>query len=265
MQCEEIRDRLIDTTVEDLVSQDPEVREHLKECARCRQDLQRSGHIWALLADIPEPAPDWAEMRERFARTMEGSHAHQGWSAVLRMLGQQPVYAAVISIALLAAGAFVGRQIPASGPASSRDFNAMRQELRDVREMLALSLMQQTLASDRIKGASWAARMDDPRPDVLTELIDVLLHDPNVNVRLACLRALERFGERPAVREGVAKALAGEQSSLVSVALIEFVVEAKDKMAIDTLRRLSVDPMRDQAVRDRAAQALERLLKGGQA
>jgi hypothetical protein len=265
MQCKDFRDRLIDVTDEDLVSQDPKVREHLKECARCRQDLQRSDHVWALLADIPEPTPDWSGMRERFAGMMEGSHAHRGWPAVLQLPAWRPVYAAMVIIAALAAGTFVGRQIPAGGSASSQGLNAMRQELRDLRELLALSLMQQALATDRIKGASWAARMDDPRADVLTELIDVLLHDPNVNVRLACLRALERFGERPAVREGVAKALAGEQSSLVSVALIEFVVQAKDKMAIDALRRLSEDPMRDQAVRDTAAQAIERLLKGGQA
>ena len=265
MQCEDFRDRLIDVTVEDLASPDPDVREHLSECVRCRQDWQRSGHIWALLADIPEPTPDWSGMRERFAGIMEGSGSQRGWGAVFGLPAWQPVYAAAVIIAAILVGAFVGRQFPTADSSSNRDFNAMRQELRDVREMLALSLMQQHLASDRIKGASWAAQMDDPRSDILSELIDVLLHDPNVNVRLACLRALERFGERPAVREGVAKALAGEQSSLVSLALIEFVLEAKDKMAIDSLRRISADPMRDQAVRDKAAQALERLLKGGQA
>ena len=60
--------------------------------------------------------------------------------------------------------------------------------------------------------------------------------------------------------------LPAQQGLLQSPApLIDFAVESNDKMAIDILRRLSRDSMRDQAVRDRAAQALERLLKGGQA
>src|SRR6185369_9093915 len=109
-------------------------------------------------------------------------------------------------------------------------------ELREVREMLTLSLMRQALASDRIKGTSWASQLDNPRPDVVSALVDVLLHDSNVNVRLACLRALERFEKRPAVRQGVVKALASEHSPLVSIGLIDFIVETNDKMAIDTLR-----------------------------
>ena len=39
----------------------------------------------------------------------------------------------------------------------------------------------------------------------------------------------------------------------MQIALIDFVVETKDKEAIDALRRLSEDAMVDEAVRGRAA------------
>jgi hypothetical protein len=75
---------------------------------------------------------------------------------------------------------------------------------------------------------------------------------------------LERFDEDPSVRQGVVKALTAEQSPLVSIELIDFIVESNDKTAIDTLRELSVDSMREAAVRERAARALNRLGKRAQ-
>ena len=139
----------------------------------------------------------------------------------------------------------------------------MRQELRDVRQMLTLSLMQQAVASERIKGVTSAARMENPPSDVVSALVDTLLRDPSVNVRLACVRALERFSTQPAVRAGVAEAITREESALVSMALIDFIVEAMDDMAIDALRILSQDSERDEAVREKAAGAVERLVSGG--
>jgi hypothetical protein len=260
MQCEDIRDRLIDVTADDLASTERDVREHLNKCERCRQSVQRSGSIWALLDGIPEETPDWSRMRARFAETLE---VYRSQSRMLWWVKWRPAFTAVVIVAALVAGVLVGRQLPAGGRSSNQDLQAMREQLGELREMLTLSLMQQALASDRMKGASWAAQLDNPRPDVLTALIDVLLHDSNVNVRLASLRALERFEERPAVRRAVERALTDEHSSLVSIALIDFIVEINDNMAIATLRELSANPMRDQAVRERASQALDRLLQGG--
>jgi hypothetical protein len=270
MQCEDIRHRLIDITSEDLTSTAPEVREHLKECERCRHDLVRSGSVWTLLAKIPEETPDWSSMRIKVAETLEeyrpaiGQKTPRAWLDELASLWRSPAFTAAMIVAALVIGVLVGRQSPGGGGAPSHELNAMRQELREVRETLTLSLMQQTLASDRIKGASWAARTENPKPDVVATLLDVLLHDSNVNVRLACLRALERVTEDPSVRQGVVKALTAEQSPLVSIELIDFIVESNDKMAIDTLREVSVDSMREPAVRARAAQALNRLGKRDQ-
>jgi hypothetical protein len=72
--------------------------------------------------------------------------------------------------------------------------------MRQLREMVSLSLMQQQSASDRLKGVSWTGQLDRPSGEVVAALLDALMHDPNVNVRLATIDALERFASREDVR-----------------------------------------------------------------
>ena len=135
----------------------------------------------------------------------------------------------------------------------------MRGELRDLREMIALSLMQQQSASDRLKGVSWSGQIDRPSSEVVAALLDTLMHDPNVNVRLATIDALERFASQDVVRRGTIQAVDRQVSPLVQIALIDFMVKVNERESIGTLRRLSEDPKVNAAVRARAAWGLQQL------
>ena len=259
MRCEDMDGLLFDVRTPDLVSTDAQVQAHLETCANCRTAVERAGRAWALLGALPEEEPDSRAMRARFQVSLQQrSRWRPSWPAPLVGVGM----AASVVLALVT-GAAIGRGLPAGEPIDPQDFNAMRRELRDVREMLTLSLLQQTVASERIKGASAAARMDDPSAAVVAAVLETLALDPSVSVRLACVRALERFNDRAVVRADVVRALVREDSPLVSMALIDFIVEAMDDTAVDALRQLSEDGQRDRAVRDTAARAVERLTTGG--
>jgi HEAT repeat protein len=78
------------------------------------------------------------------------------------------------------------------------------------------------------------------------------MHDPNVNVRLAAVDALKKFGERQMVRNGVEQALNKQDSPLVQTALIDYVVEMQQKESLNTLRKLSKDADVNETVRKRA-------------
>jgi hypothetical protein len=155
-------------------------------------------------------------------------------------------------------GVGIGRQT-APPPAADPQLAMLREELRDMRQMVTLSLLQQQSASERLKGVSFTAQIEQPGGEVTLALLDTLMHDPNVNVRLATIDALRRFAARENVRLGMIEALARQTSPLVQIALIDYVVETNDRGAADTLRRLSNDPMLDQAVRGRATQALQQI------
>src|SRR5262249_52613602 len=132
-------------------------------------------------------------------------------------------------------------------------------ELRDMRQMVTLSLLQQQSASDRLKGVSFTTQIEQPGGEVTGALLDTLMHDPNVNVRLATIDALKRFAGRDAVRRGVLEALTRQTSPLVQLALTASVAETNGRDAADPPRRLSIDPMLDQAVRGRATRALQQI------
>lgn len=128
-----------------------------------------------------------------------------------------------------------------------------------MREMLMLSLMQQQSAAERLRGVSGSVQIDQPGAEVVRALLDTLRHDPNPNVRLACVDALRRFSGQAVVRRSAVQALEESSYPLVQIALIDFMVETKDKDAIGALRRLSEDATVDAAVRKRAAWGVEQL------
>jgi HEAT repeat protein len=135
----------------------------------------------------------------------------------------------------------------------------MRSEMHDLREMVSLSLMQQQSASERIKGVTWTGQLDRPSGEVVSALLDALMHDANVNVRLATIDALERFASRDDVRRGTIQAVQSQPSPLVQIALIDFMVKTNERESAATLRRIAMDPQANDAVRARAAWGLQQL------
>jgi hypothetical protein len=150
-------------------------------------------------------------------------------------------------------------QSPQPVAQSSDELIAVRGELMEMRQMVALSLLQNQSASDRLRGVNWSYQLQQPGEEVLSTMLDTLMHDPNMNVRLATVDALRQFGNQPIVRRGVLEALNRQESPMVQVALIGLAVDLRERESVATLRRLSGDPSLDIAVRERAQKGLAAL------
>src|SRR5690606_29842908 len=92
--------------------------------------------VWTMLADVPAPVADSARMRDRFEGALRHArpawHQHRGWLQ------------AAAAIAILAAGVSAGRLwSPPTVVAPDPSIAALREELRDMRQMVTLSLLQQ--------------------------------------------------------------------------------------------------------------------------
>jgi anti-sigma factor ChrR (cupin superfamily) len=235
------------------------VETHLGECDVCRntvdelRDLTRAAA--ALQHTAIEPGRDvWPSILRAIATRPAFRPSAFGWGAGL---------AAAASLLLAAAAGFgggfvVGRQ-EAQPARPDAQLAALQQEVHDMRQTVTLSLLQQQSASERLSGVMYTDRLDKPGAEIIAALLDTLMHDPNVNVRLATVDALKRFNADPQVRHGATEALARQSSPMVQIALIDFLVDASARESTDALRRLAQDPQVDEAVRTRATAGLQRI------
>jgi hypothetical protein len=231
---------------------------------------------WQMLGGIEPPAPDSERMRARIDAVINASEHAPGFTGTtadrphaIRGYVLQGLATAAILVIGIGVGwwarsgtsAFGGTRL-ASNDAdtdATTQITAMRTEMRDLREMVSLSLMQQQSASERLKGVTWTGQLDRPSSEVVTALLDALMHDPNVNVRLATIDALERFASRDEVRRGTIQAVQQQRSPLVQIALIDFMVKTNERESVAALRRLAMDPQVNDAVRARAEWGVQQL------
>jgi hypothetical protein len=267
MKCEEIAELLPDYLQEGLLAEQKKIVErHLENCVECSE----VAGLWKKLALIPDEQPS-AAGRERFEAILQAYQTGRGdeggprrapvrgasvWG-VFQWL-RSPVGAVAWSIALVALGAYLGMQL-GSAKTNSRDLAAMHTELTNMRQMVALSMLQQQSASQRLEGVTWTRREGQLDPQVLSALMHTLRYDASVDVRLAALDALSRHAGQPLVKKTVVDALEEQQSPLVQVALIDQLVEWRDAEAAPRLEKLRQTPNLNPTVRQRADWAISKL------
>jgi hypothetical protein len=173
---------------------------------------------------------------------------------------RRPIFEFAAAAALLVLGVAIGYRMHTTPPLPpNTELAELRTELSQTKQLVAMSLMQQQSATDRLKGVSWSYQLHQPSADVLRALLDVLMHDSNPNVRLAVVDALRQFGNQPVVRRGVVDAMTRDETPMVQIALIDLAVDLHVKESATALRQLTQDQGTDPAVRDRAEKGLEEL------
>ncbi len=233
MKCEEIAGLLPDYLQEGLRAEQKQIVEgHLESCVECRE----VAGLWKKLALIPEERPS-AAGRERFEAMLQAYQTGRGDEGVTR-------------------------RAPDRGPSVWSVFQWLRSPVGAVAwsiALVALSMLQQQSASQRLEGVTWTRREGQLDPQVLSALVHTLRYDSSVDVRLAALDALSRHAGQPQVKKTVVDALQEQQSPLVQVALIDQLVEWRDAEAAPRLEKLRQTPNLNPTVRQRADWAISKL------
>jgi anti-sigma factor RsiW len=271
MNCEEIGELLPDY-LQGRLSADRAavVEKHLAECAACGEEAA----LWKKLALLPEEQPSPA-LESRFKAMLE-SYQEGRWEAnslaaekakapvpMLWGLGnwrQLPAAGIVWACLFLACGYFIGKHADRGTDAAAQaQIDQMRQELGATRQMVALSMLQQQSASQRLEGVSWTTRLPEPDPKVMGALMHTVRFDNNVDVRLAALDALSRYADQPEVRRELVDVLQTTQSPMVQVALIDLLVDLHDKGAVPQFRKFQQDPNVNPTVKKRVDWGIQQL------
>jgi len=172
-----------------------------------------------------------------------------------------PAWRAAGAFALLVAGVVSGRLIDRryfdNSAASNAEMSALRGQVEGLRELVALSLLDQSSASSRLRGVNFSVQMTQPDAQVLQSLLRAVTHDPNVNVRLSAVDALEKYAGDPDVRRALVDAIAVEDSPLVQIAIIDLLGQIHARDAAPVLRKLAADSQADATARQHATLALQ--------
>lgn len=270
MRCHDIKEKFPDFLIGDMDKETKdEIQSHLTTCPDCREELETLSFIWAKLGVLPEERPSH-DLRTHFYSLLEAQKRERekekpeprrqilspGWFE--RFWPRRPAFqfslALVILLAGLAAGYFLN-----SVTQNARELAYLRQEVQNTQQMLAASLLDQQSPSERLKGINLSCRMEQPKEQTMVKLLSILNNDPNVNVRLAAVDALYLFHDYPMVKEGLTRSLSKQSSPLVQMALVDLMVEIRERRAAEALKQLTEEENLNPDVKTRAEQGLQQL------
>lgn len=230
---------------------------HLDGCATCREEVFRLDSVWRKLDLLPMAEPS-ANLRVRFEEMLA---AYQSGLAAKQKPRSNWLFvptwaAAACSLLLLLGGLAAGR---AMRPQPPNEFAQLKGELESMRQLVTLSLLQQQSPGARLRGVNYSYKMERADPQVESALLYAVSHDSNVNVRLSALDALQKVAGSPAVSRALVDALATQDSPLVQIGLIDFLVGRNESEVVPALRKLTQDQQVNPAVRQRAQWGLNQL------
>ena len=267
MDCKEIQAVMIDYLDRALGAEKAAtVRAHLIGCEQCRKEVEELRELMLAMGDQEMQQPGQG-LRENFQVMLQSELNMETADGLVRgprdgreekfsvreRIGWMTAAACVLLFGGIWIGATIGPKKPSNMP---EQLGAMQKEIKEMKESLLFSLIDNESASQRIKAVGYAEKMPNPDLKVIQVLVSTLNHDKNVNVRLAALYSLATFADNVSVRDSLVVSLPKQKEPLIQVMLINLLAEKKDSRAIGPIREIISNKNTLPAVKDAAQRSL---------
>jgi len=235
MRCDEMNEKLPELLNGTLASEEvARLRAHLASCPGCAEEVASLESLWSRLGELPDEEPS-STLSSRFEARLAQEIAAEARRVVpfarreptsARRFAPSGAFGAIAaSVALVAIGVLVGAQLSSSK--NAREMQALGEQVRSLHETVAVALLSaNNTAATRLEGVAYGREASVTDDKVAAALFDALLHDPNVNVRLAALDALKPRAARPEERPRLVAAVAAQDSPLVQLSLLSLLLES---------------------------------------
>jgi len=228
MKCKQIKGKFADYLIGEIdeVTR-KEIQEHVTACSSCREELESLSAIWTKLGVLPEEQPS-NNVRARFYATLEEYKQNMQQKKERPRLGtlmdgmferlmpRRPAFQFSLALILLMVGLTAGYFLRA-GLQGSEEITQLRQEVRQIRQITAVSLLRQESLREQLRNAGLSSQVELPDEETLADFLRRVDSDITTDSRLAALDAL--FPQSPAIRKELARSLSGQTSPVVEIAL----------------------------------------------
>ncbi len=227
------------------------LRENFQTLLQSEMNMVSMSH---LLDEEDGPATGGGNWRKRGADDRGDRKKGDGIRGVVRMSGLTWKVAA--AIVLLVGGAWIGSALQEKKDAKPDQLMALQKEVKEMKQVLLFSLIDDESASQRIKAVSYAEEMSNPDQAVIDALMNTLNNDKNANVRLASLYSLARWADSRTVRDSLVLSLGKQTEPIVQIVLINLLAEKREKRAIAPMKAILSNDKALKEVRDAAQKGL---------
>jgi hypothetical protein len=266
MHCKEVQAMLIEYLDQSLdVGLAAVVKKHIDGCAACQQEVLEVQELLVTMKNSPSEKPTKA-LRDNFNTLLQselnmvsmthlleentadggnGKDGRQGGSGTSKTGGgawllpfSSPVWKAAAAIILLIGGAWIGSILQEKKDEKPDQLASLQKEVKEMKQVLLFSLIDDESASQRIKAVSYAEEMSNPDQAVIDALMNTLNNDKNANVRLASLYSLARWADKRTVRDSLVLSLGKQTEPIVQIVLINLLAEKRETRAIAPMKAI---------------------------
>jgi len=203
----------------------------------CSETLKQMHNTWLKLETITVPAPS-TTMHAKFYQTLwEFEEAHTSIHS-LKRASQQGLTRPFLRYAAVAAVFVVGLAI---GIWISKDEVGFTPDNNTNQGLVAaqyIDLINHPSAFKRLEIVHQIRQSNRYDQALVQALNQTLLHDPNVNVRLAAVETIVQYADHPEMRELLLKAIPYQTEPLVLTTLAKVMIELQEKRAAEQFDRL---------------------------
>jgi hypothetical protein len=169
-------------------------------------------------------------------------------------------FSVAIASATFLVGLGIGYVIFTQNTGKTSEVDALSMEVRSLKEMMMLSLLEKESATERLKAVSMSRDLDEASIAVTKALIQTLNNDDNANVRLAALEALQPYGNNSDVRRELIRSISRQTSPLVQIALAELMASWQEKSSVKEFDKLLGDEKTPSEVKKQIRKSIEVLI-----
>lgn len=229
------------------------LRDALKSIDDVPQELKADAELFAMMGALStETAESELDLEESETRVIPIHQQPYGFN-----LSWTVRIAAGFSILVIGifSGWFLGRQ-----GGESTDVAELRQDITEMKEMMALTQLRKESASERIMATYEFKKLDSASDEILDALIYTFNNDDNANVKNAAAEALFKFGNHDKVRKAFINGLTTQTDPVLQIKLIDMLVGLNERRALPKLQEMMQQENQMMVVKQKAAQGIGKLL-----